>query len=57
MMGFENENTQKVYPTLDEVLKKKEWGEDDVTVLVWNINELDAKTLVKLGVASPVVAE
>lgn len=52
---MEFENKQVVYPTLEEVLKKKVWEENDITVLVWNINELDEKTLAKLGVAKPEV--
>lgn len=52
MMEFEN--NEKIWPTLEEVLKKKEWGEDDITVLVGNLDDLDAKTLAKLGVTRPV---
>jgi hypothetical protein len=52
MLEFENQ-VQKVWPTLEEVLAKKEWNEDDVTVLVGNIEDLDAKTLAKLGVEKP----
>lgn len=43
----------KVWPTLEEVLKKKEWLEDDITVLVAHVDELDEKTLAKLGVKKP----
>lgn len=48
MLEFEGVN--KDWPTLEEVLKKKEWREDDITVLIAYQDELDAKTLAKLGI-------
>lgn len=47
---IEFEGSGKVYPTLAEVLAKKEWREDDIAVLVHFKDELDAKTLAKLGI-------
>lgn len=47
---LEFEGSQKQWPTIDEVLKKKLWDEDDITVLVAYKDELDAKTLAKLGI-------
>ena len=53
--GYDEKFTQreKVWPTLEEVLAKAEWKEDDITVLVNHLNELDDKTLKKLGVRRP----
>lgn len=48
MLEFEGQ--QKVWPTLEEALAKKTWYEDDITVLVAHKDELDAKTLAKLGI-------
>jgi hypothetical protein len=53
MMEFEN--NQKIWPTLEEALAKKEWKEDDITVLCANLDELDEKTLARLGVKKPVL--
>lgn len=39
----------KVWPTLEEVVKMKTWGEDEITVLVANLDELDEKTRARLG--------
>ena len=50
MLEFDGEG--KVYPTLEEVLKKKEWREDDITVLVAHKDDLDEKTLAKLGITA-----
>lgn len=59
MMQFgddEKFNTRdKVWPTLEEVLAKKEWREDDITVLCANLDELDDKTMARLGVKRPVI--
>ena len=43
----------KVWSTVAEVLAKPSWTEDDITVLVNNLDELDEKTLKKLGVNQP----
>ncbi len=50
---IEFEGTNKVFPTLKEVLAKKTWGEDDITVLCHFKDELDAKTRAKLGIVEP----
>jgi hypothetical protein len=50
---LEFEGTGKMYPTLEEVLKKKEWKEDDITVLSAHVDDLDEKTLARLGVTRP----
>lgn len=47
---IEFEGTGKVYPTLEEVLTKKTWGEDDIAVLVHFKDDLDEKTLAKIGI-------
>lgn len=44
------EETTKVYPTVEEVLAKETWYEDDIDVLMAHVAELDAATLAKLGV-------
>lgn len=49
MLEFEGQ--QKVWPTLEEALAKKTWYEDDITVLIAHQDELDKKTLEKLGIA------
>jgi hypothetical protein len=46
---LEFEGTQKRWPTIEEVLAKKSWTEDDITVLIEYQDELDDKTLAKLG--------
>ena len=47
---IEFENGQKIYPTLEECLAKKTWEEDDIVVLIAHQDELDEKTLAKLGI-------
>ena len=49
---IEFEGTNKVFPTLKEVLAKKTWGEDDITVLCHFKDKLNAKTLAKLGIVA-----
>ncbi len=45
-----NPTAGKVWPTVEEVLAKDTWFEDDITVLVAHQDELDAATLAKLGI-------
>ena len=54
---IELEGKRKVWPTLDEVLAKDTWQEDDITVLIAHQDMLDDATLIKIGILAPSIEE